>query len=99
MLNITDAQHDYAKSVEDSLKNNGFRVLADLRNEKVGFKIREHTIDKVPFLLVVGDREMETGTVAVRARNGEDLGAMSLQGFEAHLASAIARRGRVELEG
>ena len=99
VLNITDAQHDYAKSVEDSLKNNGFRVLADLRNEKVGFKIREHTIDKVPFLLVVGDREMETGTVAVRARNGEDLGAMSLQGFEAHLASAIARRGRVELEG
>ncbi len=99
VLNITDAQHDYAKAVEESLKNNGFKVVADLRNEKVGFKIREHTLDKVPFLLVVGDREMETGTVAVRARNGEDLGSMSLQGFEEHLASVVARRGRTDLEG
>jgi len=65
----------------------------------VGFKIREHTLDKVPFLLVVGDREMETGTVAVRARNGEDLGVMSLDGFKTHLASVVARRGRTDLEG
>jgi threonyl-tRNA synthetase len=99
VLNITDAQHDYAKAVEESLKNNGFKALADLRNEKVGFKIREHTLDKVPFLLVVGDREMETGTVAVRARNGEDLGVMSLDGFKTHLSSVVARRGRTDLEG
>jgi threonyl-tRNA synthetase len=99
VLNITDAQHDYAKAVEESLKNNGFKALADLRNEKVGFKIREHTLDKVPFLLVVGDREMETGTVAVRARNGEDLGVMSLDGFKSHLSSVVARRGRTDLEG
>jgi threonyl-tRNA synthetase len=85
--------------VEESLKNNGFKALADLRNEKVGFKIREHTLDKVPFLLVVGDREMETGTVAVRARNGEDLGVMSLDGFKSHLSSVVARRGRTDLEG
>jgi threonyl-tRNA synthetase len=70
-----------------------------LRNEKVGFKIREHTMDRVPFLLVVGDREMETGTVAVRARNGEDLGSMSLEGFTELLSEAVARRGRVVLGG
>ncbi|MFM7786475.1 MAG: threonine--tRNA ligase, partial [Gammaproteobacteria bacterium] len=99
VLNITDAQRDYARSVEESLKNNGFRALADLRNEKVGFKIREHTMDRVPFLLVVGDREMETGTVAVRARNGEDLGSMSLEGFTELLSGAVARRGRVVLGG
>ena len=99
VLNITGAQAAYAKTVEESLKNNGFKTLADLRNEKVGFKIREHTLDKVPFLLVVGDREMETGTVAVRARNGEDLGEMSLQGFSELLSSVVARRGRTESEG
>src|SRR5690606_19018691 len=73
VLNITDAQADYAKELEESLKNKGFRAEADLRNEKIGFKIREHTIQKVPYLLVVGDREVETRTVAVRARSGEDL--------------------------
>jgi threonyl-tRNA synthetase len=99
VLNITDAQREYARSVEESLKNKGFRVISDLRNEKVGFKIREHTIDKVPFLLVVGDREMETGTVSVRARRGDDLGSMTQEGFAERLATEIARRGRIVTEG
>ncbi|KAA1192415.1 threonine--tRNA ligase [Pseudohalioglobus sediminis] len=98
VLNITDKQSEYAKSVEDSLKNKGFRVVSDLRNEKIGFKIREHTIQKVPYLLVVGDKEVESQTVAVRARRGEDLGSMDLGAFEAHLAQDVARRGRVALD-
>ncbi len=63
------------------MKRGGVRVTSDMRNEKVGFKIREHTIDAVPYLLVVGDREMESGEVAVRARNGKDLGSMSVDDF------------------
>jgi threonyl-tRNA synthetase len=65
-----------------------------LRNEKIGFKIREHTLDKVPYLLVVGDREVEGGTVAVRARSGEDLGSMAVEAFAQHLAEDVGRRGR-----
>ena len=84
VLNITDKQSEYTQNVEDSLKNRGFRVISDLRNEKIGFKIREHTIQKVPYLLVVGDKEVETQTVAVRARRGEDLGSMDLDAFIAH---------------
>ena len=76
----------------------GFRVISDLRNEKIGFKIREHTIQKLPYLLVVGDKEVETQTVAVRARRGEDLGVMTLDEFLEHLASDVARRGRVVME-
>jgi threonyl-tRNA synthetase len=98
VLNITDAQRDYAQKVEDSLKNKGFRVISDLRNEKIGFKIREHTLQKLPFLLVVGDREAESETVAVRARRGEDLGVMTVDEFGRHLASEVARYGRVDLE-
>jgi threonyl-tRNA synthetase len=98
VLNITDKQSDYAKFVEDSLKNKGFRVVSDLRNEKIGFKIREHTIQKVPYLLVVGDKEVESQTVAVRARRGEDLGSMDLDAFAAHLTDDVARRGRIALE-
>ena len=79
VLNITDKQADYARKVEESLKNQGFRVKSDLRNEKIGFKIREHTIQRVPYLLVVGDREAEANTVAVRTRSGEDLGSMSME--------------------
>ena len=71
VLNITDKQAEYARKVEESLKNKGFRVMSDLRNEKIGFKIREHTLHKLPYLLVVGDREVETETVAVRTRRGE----------------------------
>ena len=94
VLNITDKQHDYVKSVEDSLQNKGFRVVSDLRNEKIGFKIREHTIERVPYLLVIGDKEVESQTVAVRARNGEDLGSMDLEAFSRVLAEDVARRGR-----
>ena len=97
MLNITDKQSEYARNVEDSLKNKGFRVISDLRNEKIGFKIREHTIQKVPYLLVVGDKEVESQTLAVRARRGEDLGSMDLEAFATHLADDVARRGRIAL--
>lgn len=95
VLNITDNQAPYAQKLEESLKNNGFRVEADLRNEKIGFKIREHTIQKVPYLLVIGDREVETQTMAVRTRSGEDLGSISLEAFVELLAGDVARRGRV----
>jgi threonyl-tRNA synthetase len=69
-----------------------------LRNEKIGFKIREHTIQRVPFILVVGDKEVADGTVAVRTRGGEDLGVMSIEAFSDHLATAVDRRGRSVLE-
>ncbi len=98
VLNITDKQSEYAQFVEDSLKNNGFRVISDLRNEKIGFKIREHTIQKVPYLLVVGDKEVESQTVAVRARRGEDLGSMDLSAFIARLTDDVASLGRIALE-
>jgi threonyl-tRNA synthetase len=98
VLNITDKQSEYAQKVEDSLKNNGFRVVSDLRNEKIGFKIREHTIQRVPYLLVVGDKEIESQTVAVRARHGEDLGSMDLNAFITHLTNDVACRGRIVLE-
>ncbi|CAA0125349.1 Threonine--tRNA ligase [Halioglobus japonicus] len=98
VLNITDKQSEYAQFVEDTLKNNGFRVISDLRNEKIGFKIREHTILKVPYLLVVGDKEVESQTVAVRARRGEDLGSMDLNAFIARLTDDVACRGRIVLE-
>ena len=81
LLNITHKHADYIADVERRMKRGGVRVTSDLRNEKVGFKIREHTIDAVPYLLVVGDREMASGEVAVRARNGEDLGSMSVDDF------------------
>ena len=94
VLNITDNQAEYCEFVRKSLADKGFRVIADLRNEKVGFKIREHTIGKVPFLLVAGDREVETGTVSVRTRAGEDLGAMSIEDFAHKLRAEVARFGR-----
>lgn len=81
VLNITDAQADYVRDVRKALANQGFRVADDLRNEKIGYKIRQHTLQKVPYLLVVGDREKENGEVAVRTRSGEDLGSMSLEAF------------------
>ena len=81
VLNITDGQADYAQQVADQLSGSGFRAAADLRNEKIGYKIREHTLQKVPWLLVIGDREKEKGTVSVRTRSGEDLGQLPLQAF------------------
>jgi len=98
VLNITDNQAEYARNVEDSLKNKGFRVVSDLRNEKIGFKIREHTIQRIPYLLVVGDNELESGTVAVRTRRGEDLGSMDPVAFATLLAEDVERRGRISLE-
>ena len=80
--------------VVNSLKERGFRVDSDLRNEKIGFKIREHTIQKVPYLLVVGDREVENGKVAVRARNGDDLGSMSIDEFSGLLTESTEKKGR-----
>lgn len=98
VLNITDSQAEACRKVELALKNKGFRVLSDLRNEKIGFKIRERTIQRIPYLLVVGEREMEQGTVAVRTRSGQDLGSMSLEQFSDRLAADIAQRGRFALE-
>lgn len=98
VANITDKQAAYVQKVQKTLKNHGFRVNADLRNEKIGFKIREHTIQKVPYLLVIGDKEVETQTVAVRARDGKDLGSMDVEAFENILAEDVARCGRVVLE-
>jgi threonyl-tRNA synthetase len=96
VLDITDHQAEYAAQVEKSLLRQGFRVVADLRNEKIGFKIREHTLQRVPYLLVVGDREMDTETLAVRTRTGQDLGSMNLPAFVERLQADIARRGRTE---
>jgi len=93
VLNITDRQDERCKEIAESLENQGFRVDLDLRNEKIGFKIRHHTLNRVPFLLVVGDREVEEGTIAVRTRGGENLGSMEVEAFARHLESEVARRG------
>ncbi|BFM16477.1 threonine--tRNA ligase [Maricurvus nonylphenolicus] len=98
IMNITDNQAEYVQKVEETLRNKGFRVVSDLRNEKIGFKIREHTIQKVPYLVVVGDKEVENGTVNVRTRKAEDLGSMSLDSFVAHLEGDVANHGRIEAE-
>jgi threonyl-tRNA synthetase len=98
VLNITDRQADYVGQVTAQLRERGFRASFDLRNEKIGFKIREHTLQKVPYLLIVGDKELDSNSVAVRTRGGEDLGAMSLDDFAGQLAGDIARRGRSILE-
>jgi threonyl-tRNA synthetase len=94
VLNITDKQADFCQTVKKTLSDKGFRVSADLRNEKIGFKIREHTMQKTPFLLVVGDREVETGSVSVRTRAGEDLGAMTIEDFSRYMESEVAKFGR-----
>ncbi|WP_422465754.1 threonine--tRNA ligase [Endozoicomonas sp. ALC013] len=94
ILNITDRQADYARKLEKNLSEQGIRAKADLRNEKIGFKIREHTLMKVPYLLVIGDKEMEDNTVAVRTRTGEDLGVMSIEAFQERLQADVLKRGR-----
>ncbi len=98
VCNITDNQAEYVTNVQDLLRDCGFRVDADLRNEKIGFKIREHTIQKVPFLFVVGDKEVETQTVSVRARSGEDLGSVSINDLSKLLADSVAKRSRANSE-
>jgi threonyl-tRNA synthetase len=92
VMNITDRQADYVKQVTKTLRSNGFRVESDLRNEKIGFKIREHTLQRVPFLLVVGDREVERGALAVRDRKGQDLGSLGVDAFIDILTNAVATR-------
>ncbi|MDO9519592.1 MAG: threonine--tRNA ligase [Pseudohongiella sp.] len=94
ILNITDKQSEYCDKVRKILAEKGFRVSADLRNEKIGFKIREHTIQKTPYLLVAGDREMENGEISVRTRDGQDLGVMSIDAIAGYLADDVARFGR-----
>jgi threonyl-tRNA synthetase len=98
IMGITDKHAEYVKKVENILLNSGLRAKADLRNEKIGFKIREHTLQKIPYLLVAGDREAENQTVAVRTRAGEELGVMSLADFITKLSEEIASRGRISLQ-
>jgi threonyl-tRNA synthetase len=92
VMNITDRQAEYVENVVNKLNKQGFRVESDLRNEKIGFKIREHTIERVPYLLVAGDREMENGNLAVRTRTGEDLGIMSIDDFAARMKEEVSGR-------
>ena len=93
VINITDKQADFAQKIHQYLAEQGFKVEIDLRNEKIGYKIREHTLQRVPYMLVIGDRELETNTVAVRTRGGEDLGSMSLDDLVSRFSSEIASRG------
>ncbi|GGG48917.1 threonine--tRNA ligase [Pseudohongiella nitratireducens] len=96
ILNITDKQGEYCEKVRKILAEKGFRASADLRNEKIGFKIREHTMQKVPYLLVAGDREMENGQISVRTQDGRDLGVMSIEDFVAHISTDVAQLGRTK---
>ncbi len=98
IMNITDKQADFATKVQKMLAEQGFKVELDLRNEKIGFKIREHTIQRVPYMLVIGDKELENNTVAVRTRSGEDLGSMSIDDLINRFSDEIARRGSAVLE-
>jgi threonyl-tRNA synthetase len=90
VLNITDSQADYARDVAKTLQKQGLRVALDLRNEKITYKIREHSLQKVPYLLVVGDKERASGAVAVRARGNQDLGVMALDAFSQKIAAELA---------
>jgi threonyl-tRNA synthetase len=98
VLSITDRQAEFVREAADFLKNQGVRVGSDLRNEKVGFKIREHTLRRVPYLLVAGDREVESHSLAVRTRSGKDLGVLPLAEVATRILSDIAGRGRHSLE-
>ena len=99
VMSITDRQAEYVRQVTETLKNQGFRVESDLRNEKVGFKIREHTLKRVPYLLVAGDKEVAANTLAVRTRSGKDLGSMVPETFVERLRVELESRGRQTLEG
>ena len=92
VLTITEAQSDYAAQIQQSLKKHGFRVSADLRNEKISYKIREHSLQKVPYLIVAGDKEMAAGTVAVRARGNQDLGVMPLNALIERLQTEVQNK-------
>ncbi len=94
VLNITDAQSEYAQSVAQTLRENGIRVVTDLNNDKITYKIRSHATQKTPYILVVGDKEREQGQVAVRARGNQDLGVMSVQDFVQHIQADIAKKSK-----
>ena len=96
ILNISQNQSTYCEKIEETLKNKGFRVAVDLRNEKIGFKIREHTLQKVPYLLVVGDKEVQAETVSVRKRGGEDLGSMGISALCEHISKDVGQFSRSE---
>lgn len=98
VLNITDKQHEYAQKVAEILAQKGLRAVSDLRNEKIGFKIRHYTLQRVPYMLVVGDREVENNEVAVRTRDGEDLGTVPLAQFAEALQAEVASLGRTPLK-
>ncbi|MGL3044372.1 MULTISPECIES: threonine--tRNA ligase [unclassified Acinetobacter] len=98
VMNITDSQAEACESVVAKLKENGIRAISDLRNEKIGFKIRERTLERIPYLLVLGDREVEEGTVNVRTRSGKNLGTMSIDAFVDLVKTAVAERGRYIVE-
>ncbi len=99
IMNITDNQAEYAQKIAEILKKQGLRVKLDLRNEKIGFKIREHTITRIPYLLVIGDREVETQTVAVRTQSGKDLGAKSLNDIVSYLQQRSVQPNKIEIGG
>jgi threonyl-tRNA synthetase len=92
VLNISEGQADYASQVAKSLQNQGLRVLLDLHNEKITYKIRKHSLQKLPYILVVGEKEKEAGAVAVRARGNLDLGAMSVEAFSKKIADDIQHK-------
>lgn len=99
VMNITDGQSEYVMELTEKLQNAGIRVKADLRNEKIGFKIREHTLRRIPYMLVCGDKEVESGQVAVRTRRGNDLGSMQVSVFTEKLQQEICSRSLYQLEG
>jgi len=92
ILNISEGQADYAQKLEQNLKKQGFRVHADLRNEKITYKIREHSVQKLPYIIVVGDKERDANTVAVRARGNVDLGVMSLDSLVERLQQELTSK-------
>ncbi|MFW3316462.1 His/Gly/Thr/Pro-type tRNA ligase C-terminal domain-containing protein, partial [Escherichia coli] len=98
VMNITDGQADYVQKLVKELQDAGIRAKADLRNEKIGFKIREHTLRRVPYMLVCGDKEVESGKVAVRTRRGKDLGSIDVNDFKEKLLQEIRSRSLHQLE-
>jgi len=90
VLNISKSQIEYAEKITKELKQHGFRVVQDLRNEKITYKIREHSLQKLPYQIIVGDAEVNASLISVRARGGQDLGQMSLEKFITHLEEEVA---------
>lgn len=92
VLSITDRQAEYVKSLVNTLKEAGFRAISDLRNEKINYKIREYSLQKLPYQLIIGDKELAAGQVAVRTRAGEDLGSMSVDALLSRLNNEVEAR-------